>query len=160
MVTVLLRRVLAASFLVLASCTGHSGMPHGVFGHGSLVILTDSEPVRLSVRIAATAASQAQGLMGQQRLADEAGMAFTYEEPTVAGFWMKDTTIPLSVAFWNTHHRIVDMLDMSPCSSDPCPLYRSSSPYVGAVEVNRGFLDDHGVQVGDQVQLDVPPASL
>jgi uncharacterized membrane protein (UPF0127 family) len=116
--------------------------------------------VTLSVRTASTPAAKAQGLMNRTELPEDAGMAFLSGEPSDTPFWMKDTTIPLSVAFWNTHYRIVDMLDMSPCSSDPCPLYRSSSPYVGAVEVNQGFLDDHGVQVGDRVQLDVTPASF
>jgi uncharacterized membrane protein (UPF0127 family) len=130
-------------------------MPHGTFGHGALVIRTNNGFARLSVRIAATAASRAQGLMGQQRLAEEAGMAFTYDEPTVAVFWMKDTTIPLSVAFWSRSGRIVDMLDMDPCTMDACPLYRAKAPFVGAVEVNQGFFARHEVVVGDTVKLSI-----
>jgi len=138
---------------VLVSCATRSPDPRGTFGHGTLVLKAVDGPVRLSVRIAASAEAQRQGLMGEPELAEGAGMAFVHDEPSSAPFWMKDTTIPLSVAFWNSNHVIVDMLDMSPCTSDPCPLYHSSSPYLGAVEVNRGFFADHGVQVGDRVQL-------
>jgi uncharacterized protein len=123
------------------------------FGNGSLSVTTADGPVTLTVRVASTAEAKAQGLMGQTRLAENAGMVFVADQPTDTPFWMKDTEIPLSVAFWNSRHEIVDMLDMSPCTSDPCPLYRSSSPYVGAVEVNRGFFADRGVQTGDRIQL-------
>jgi uncharacterized membrane protein (UPF0127 family) len=146
---------LLLAIVAIASCS--SAPDHQpAFGHGTLLIGSPNGPVTLSVRTASTAEAKAQGLMGQSHLPESTGMAFLSEQPTTTPFWMKDTTIPLSVAFWNAHHRIVDMLDMNPCTSDPCPLYRSSSPYVGAVEVNRGFFDDHGVQVGDLVQLKVP----
>ncbi|MFL5766432.1 MAG: DUF192 domain-containing protein, partial [Actinomycetota bacterium] len=135
---------------VLAAC-GSSAAPE--FGRGSLRIQTSKGPVDLDVRTAGTAEARAQGLMGQTRLPEDAGVVFVSEQPTTAAFWMKNTRIPLSVAFWNSRHEIVDMLDMSPCAADPCPLYRSSSPYVGAVEVNRGFFADRGVQTGDRIQL-------
>jgi uncharacterized membrane protein (UPF0127 family) len=145
------------SLLVMAGCTQQFPKPGGrEFGHGTLSIRTTDGPVTLSVRTASTAEAKAQGLMGQTRLAENAGMVFVSDEPTDIPFWMKDTTIPLSVAFWNSRHEIVDMLDMSPCTSDPCPLYRSSSPYVGAVEVNRGLFGDRGVRVGDRIELHLP----
>jgi hypothetical protein len=91
--------------------------------------------------------------MGETSLAQNAGMVFTYERSTMASFWMKDTTIPLSIAYWNGENRIVDILDMEPCTSDPCPLYRSHAWFTGAVEVNRGFFERHGVRIGDTVDL-------
>jgi uncharacterized membrane protein (UPF0127 family) len=135
----------------LASCSSTSSSPE--FGHGTLSISTSNGSVTVEIRTASTPEARAQGLMGQAHLPENAGMAFLSDEATDTPFWMKDTTIPLSVAFWNSRHEIVDMLDMSPCTSDPCPLYRSSSPYVGAVEVNRGFFEQHGVHVGDRIRL-------
>jgi uncharacterized membrane protein (UPF0127 family) len=137
--------------LAPAACGSRAAAPE--FGRGTLRIDTSNGSVTLTVRTASTPTARAQGLMGQTELPENAGMAFLSEEPTQTPFWMKDTRIPLSVAFWNSSDRIVDMLDMSPCTSDPCPLYHSSSPYVGAVEVNRGFFREHGVQVGDRVEL-------
>lgn len=98
--------------------------------------------------------------MGRRSLAPDAGMVFLEDAPTDATFWMKDTLIPLSIAFWGADGRIVDAQDMTPCAADPCPLYHSTAPYVGAVEVNQGFFAAHGVQVGDVVRLtESPPSS-
>jgi uncharacterized membrane protein (UPF0127 family) len=149
-----LRRVLAAAALLLAACAGSSG-DASAFGRGSLTIRSGGGDVHLSVEIADTSETQAHGLMGRDRLLDGSGMAFTYDGPTVTAFWMKDTTIPLSIAFWNDSGRIVDMLDMQPCTSDPCPSYRASTSYVGAVEVGQGFFERHGVDIGDTVVLRV-----
>jgi hypothetical protein len=139
--------------VAFVSCVGKSPTPHGTFGHGTLVVHAEPGSVRLSVRIAATTEAQRQGLMGEADLAENSGMAFVHDQPSSTPFWMKDTTIPLSIAFWNRRYRIVDILDMAPCTSDSCPLYRSPSPYIGAVEVNQGFFDRHEVRIGDTVQL-------
>jgi uncharacterized membrane protein (UPF0127 family) len=66
---------------------------------------------------------------------------------------MKDTPIPLSIAFWDRRDRIVALLDMEPCRADPCPTYDAGVPYVGAVEANQGFFANHGVTTGDRVEL-------
>ena len=66
---------------------------------------------------------------------------------------MKDTLIPLSIAFWDEDGRIVGIQDMEPCTADPCPTYGSPEPYVGALEVNQGFFDEHGVVIGDRIEL-------
>ena len=84
----------------------------------------------------------------------DAGMVFLWEGPVETTFWMKDTLIPLSIAFWNERGRIIEILDMAPCRQDDCPSYGPDEPFVGALEVNRGFFDDHGVEVGDRVFLE------
>ena len=93
--------------------------------------------------------------MGRESLSPYDGMAFVWEEPVVSTFWMKDTLIPLSIAFWDADGRIISILDMDPCTEDPCPSYGPDDPFVGAVEVARGTFERHGVAVGDQVELTV-----
>jgi uncharacterized membrane protein (UPF0127 family) len=66
---------------------------------------------------------------------------------------MKDTLIPLTVAFWDRTGRIVSMLDMPPCHEDPCPTYDPGTPVIGAVEVPQGALERRGVALGDSVRL-------
>ena len=92
--------------------------------------------------------------MGRRRLSPDAGMVFLFDRPTENAFWMKNTLIPLSIAFWDGSGRIVSILDMAPCRRNPCPLYSPGEPYIGAVEVNRGFFTAHRIQVGDRVELD------
>jgi uncharacterized membrane protein (UPF0127 family) len=79
-------------------------------------------------------------------------MAFLFEGQTTGAFWMKDTLIPLSILFWRDDEQIIDILDMRPCRADPCPVYRASGPYVGAIEMNRGAFERLGVEVGDTLE--------
>lgn len=107
----------------------------------------------MRVEVAATPEARAQGLMGRTKLPADQGMAFVFDHPTTGRFWMRDTLIPLSIAFWDERDRVVAILDMQPCRVDPCPTYGPDRPYVGAVEVNLGYFEDHGIQVGDHVEL-------
>ena len=91
--------------------------------------------------------------MGRTKLAANHGMAFLWEEPVDSSFWMKDTLIPLSIAFWDADGRIVDLEDMQPCRADPCPTFGPDGSFIGALEVNKGFFDEHGVEVGDHVTV-------
>lgn len=120
--------------------------------------MTAGGSVRLSVWIARTESARQRGLMDRRSLAAGWGMVFLYGAPTTRPFWMKDTLIPLSIAFWDSTSRIVTMLDMAPCRSDPCPLYSPGRPYDGAVEANLGFFAASRVAVGDRVALQ--PGSL
>ena len=121
-----------------------------------LSILTASgTPATLHVDVADDGDERDRGLMGVEQLPRDQGMAFVWDEPVTTTFWMKDTLVPLSIAFWDTDGRIIDILDMEPCTGDPCPTYRPDAPYVGAVEANAGWFAEHGVGVGDHVELEV-----
>jgi uncharacterized membrane protein (UPF0127 family) len=120
----------------------------------TLVIDSGSEDIEVSVEVADTNAERAQGLMGREELDEDAGMVFLVPEPTPTAFWMKNTLIPLSVAFWDEEGRIFRIHHMTPCREEPCRLYEPGAPWAGALEVNRGFFEDHGVEVGDQVRLE------
>ena len=91
--------------------------------------------------------------MGVAGLATGTGMAFVYEEPVSATFWMKDTLIPLSIAFVDAAGHIVTIADMQPCSADPCPTYAPSAPFVMAIETNIGFFRERAIEVGDTAEL-------
>jgi uncharacterized membrane protein (UPF0127 family) len=91
--------------------------------------------------------------MGRRSLAPNAGMVFLYAGDTDAGFWMKDTLIPLSIAFADEKGRIVSILQMTPCRADPCRVYRARAPYRVALEVNRGAFRRWGVGLGDVIRV-------
>lgn len=147
------RSLLASLTLVavLAGC-GQAESP----GPGTLPeieIATDDGPVIVRIEIAETDDERREGLMGRERLAADRGMAFVWEEPVETSFHMKDTLIPLSIAFWDERDRIIATLDMAPCPEDPCPSYGPDEPFVGALEVNLGFFEEHGVDVGDRITI-------
>ncbi len=120
---------------------------------GTVQITSTTGTVLVRVQIAETEAARERGLMGVRHLAPDAGMAFVFPRPTDDSFWMKDTLIPLSIAFWGSGGRIVGIREMLPCHVTSCPLYSPGVEYVGAVEANRGFFAAHGVQQGDPILL-------
>jgi uncharacterized membrane protein (UPF0127 family) len=140
--------------LALASCASGKEPVHGDAGNRILVrIRTADGTIELEdLQVARTSETQARGLMGQTSLPQDGGMAFLFDGEIRAGFWMKDTLIPLSILFWQGDGRIIDILDMRPCREDPCPVYRASAPYVGAIEMNRGAFERLGVEVGDTLE--------
>ena len=110
--------------------------------------------VEVRVEVADTEPEHQLGLMGRTALPEDRGMLFVFDEEQELSFWMKDTLIPLSVAFMDSEGRIVDIQDMKPLDDDP-PHYVSAEPAQYALEVNQGFFEERGVQVGDETDLPV-----
>ncbi|HEV3486335.1 MAG TPA: DUF192 domain-containing protein [Vicinamibacterales bacterium] len=123
------------------------------FRDSTVVIETDDGAVLVDAEIADTPEEHAVGLMNRRSLDEDAGMAFVFFEDTSSSFWMKDTLIPLSIAFFDERGRIVRILDMEPCEEEPCPFYDPGVSYRGALEVNQGAFDEWGVEEGDQVRI-------
>ncbi len=107
----------------------------------------------LHVRVADTDPERERGLMGITSMPADEGMAFVFDLPTTAQFWMKDTLIPLSIAFVGASGTIVTIREMTPCAADPCETYAADAPYVLAIEANTGWYDANGVAVGDHAAL-------
>jgi hypothetical protein len=150
--------------------SGDAGGAEGSGGEGSTAMETTSRassPASGTVRIGASGGSvevevevaddmdeMQKGLMGRTALAEDAGMLFVYPEERELSFWMKDTLIPLSIAFIDAEGRIVDIQDMKALDDRP-PHYTSAEPARYALEVNEGFFDERGVEVGDRAGLPV-----
>ncbi|HEY6102016.1 MAG TPA: DUF192 domain-containing protein [bacterium] len=120
------------------------------FKRGTLTFVQSPKSVTLQVEVADTAAARAQGLMHRKQLPDNAGMLFIFEETSTWSFWMKNTLIPLSIAFLDKNWHIVDIVDMD-VEKDPerpAKFYSSSVPYMYALEVNQGFFKRKGLPVG------------
>jgi uncharacterized membrane protein (UPF0127 family) len=101
---------------------------------------------RMTVEVAATPGSRGRGLMFRKELPEDRGMLFVFPEEKVLEFWMRNTDIPLSIAFADASGRIVRIADMEPHSE---ALVSSGAPARYALEVNRGWYAKHGVADGD-----------
>lgn len=145
--------MLLLASLILVGCGGSAPPVEGLPA-GTLVIDTGSDEARVEVSIAETPEAKERGLMGIEQMDEEVGMVFLEPEPVQQSFWMKDTLIPLSVAFWDPGGKILAILDMEPCREDPCTLYDPGVAWIGAVEVNKGYFDEHGVELGDRARLE------
>ena len=137
----------AAIALSIGACASEPAPPRAV-------IETASGRAIFRIEIADADEARSRGLMGRERLADDAGMAFLWSEDTSTAFHMKDTRIPLAVAFFDAEGRIVRILEMVPCLADPCPAYDPGVRYRGALEVNAGALERKGVRPGDRIRIE------
>lgn len=104
--------------------------------------------------LALTTAQQNQGLMNRTDLAGYDGMLFQWLDPTTTQFYMKDTLISLSIAWFDDNGRFVSATDMAPCgAAATCPLYGARAPYVVALEVPKGQLGPLGVGAGSTISV-------
>jgi len=105
----------------------------------------------LTVEIARTNKQRAKGLMFRDELEWNEGMLFVFRKEKVLSFWMKNTKIPLSIAFIDKAGMVTDIFTMTPYSLVPVT---SSAKCGYALEVNRGFFEASGLEAGDRIDLD------
>jgi len=108
----------------------------------------------LRVEVAATPVARACGLSHRRTISPDQGMLFVYPAPRSLVFWMKDTLIPLSIAFIDATGRILSIQDMTPMEVNE--RYRSPLPVPYAIEVNQGWFMEQKIQVGDTVKIRLP----
>jgi uncharacterized membrane protein (UPF0127 family) len=121
---------------------------------GMAIVNKDGQDVRLTVELARTADEKAMGLMFRNELDDGEGMLFIFEQDQIMSFWMKNTTIPLSIAFINSGGRIIDIKDMTPLSLSSV---RSSRSVRYALEAPQGWFERSSITVGALCEM--PPDS-
>lgn len=119
---------------------------------GGTVIMNDGGRLaRVRVQIADTPDRQQIGLMCRNTLDPDSGMLFIFPTPVRESFWMKNTLIPLAIAFIDSNWHIVRIIEMpvapDPTSDDPSkfPLYDPHLPFRYALEVNSGFFKTHEI---------------
>ncbi len=146
-----------ASFLVFASAS-QAAAP---LKRGTVTLLDGARRVTLEVEVADTPQTRARGLMYRSWLPEYAGMLFVFESPQRLAFWMKNTWIPLSVAFIDPSWRVVDIQHMDPPQpGGEIPIYVSRQEAQYALEVNQGFFTRHGIGVGARVRFRPYPVGL
>jgi uncharacterized membrane protein (UPF0127 family) len=156
---------IAMSLIVLASAACDSGHAPGESASPTAMLETTTVAVvgadgarqELTVELARTSAERSRGLMFREELAEDAGMLFLFREDTQTGFWMRNTLVPLSIAFIAADGTILEVQDMEPETTD---LHRPDQTYRYALEVNQGWFAERGLGPGDSVQLpeDLPLA--
>ncbi|MFZ8833876.1 MAG: DUF192 domain-containing protein [Candidatus Caldipriscus sp.] len=90
------------------------------------------------------------GLMFREDLPDNTGMLFIFPYPQRLHFWMKNTYIPLSIAYISSDWKILEIYDMEPLSER---VVSSKNKVQYALEVNRGYFQRKGIKVGDRVKF-------
>jgi len=113
-----------------------------------ITINSTNGPVSLEVELARTETERNTGLMYRKELEDGKGMLFIFENDRVLSFWMKNTLIPLSIAYISYDGTIIDIRNMYP--QDISPVH-SSRLVRYALEVPQGWFARAGIKTGDKV---------
>ena len=146
--------------LLAASCGSAGGAEGGgqdaASGEpGPVTLEGEQVPIRVAgieimVEIADDETERARGLMFRESLPRDEGMLFVYESERPLGFWMRNTLIPLDVAYIDAQGRIVDIQTMEP--RDETTRWSASDAQY-ALEMNAGWFEANGVRVGDLVEF-------
>lgn len=115
----------------------------------TFVLETPAESV-LFLEIADTEEERQQGLMFRKQLPEDHGMLFVFERERRLSFWMKNTSIPLSIAFLDKEGMVLNIEDMVPFSLDSVS---SSAESLYAIELNRGAFARHQIYPGSIVEI-------
>ena len=102
------------------------------------------------MEVAKTPEERNHGLMGGKHLNRDEGMLFIFEREDYHGYWMKDTPIPLSLAFIDKDGRIAWITDMRPRTLDS---HVPPRPVLNVLEMNKGGVSSHGIKAGDVVRF-------
>ncbi len=151
-------RLLLPAAVILLSCapesrSGHAGLYVLPIGEEPGAVVSDPAVPVARVELATTPPERRKGLMFRRSLAQDTGMLFVYPDPAERSFWMKNTLIPLSIAYADESGRIVRILEMlpDPGTGAPLPRYLSGEPAIYALEMERGWFNAHGIREGDRM---------
>ena len=121
-----------------------------VHSQGLLKIPLYVKDKEIRVEVANTPEERGRGLMGRKELGDSEGMLFIFETEDYHSFWMKNTLIPLSIAFVDKEGRILRITDMKPMTLES---HAPPKPVLYALEMKQGWFSAHGIQVGDVIRF-------
>ncbi|MDP5238357.1 DUF192 domain-containing protein [Uliginosibacterium sp. 31-16] len=110
---------------------------------------------RIQAEVAATQAQRELGLMNRKSMPQQNGMLFVFEQSQPYCFWMKNTLLPLSIAFIDEAGQIVNLADMQPqTETNHC----ATKPIRYALEMNQGWFSAKGIKAGTTVKGIAGPA--
>ncbi len=111
----------------------------------------------VEIEVATSPTEQQQGLMYRSSMPENHGMLFVYDEPRYMSFWMKNTKIPLSIAYIREDGTISNIEKMKPHTSsfEPTERYISRNPCLFALEMNQGWFEKHGIKAGDKIRFPI-----
>lgn len=109
--------------------------------------------IKINVEIADDELEQTEGLMFREKLKENEGMLFVFENEAMQIFWMKNTLISLDIIFIDKNFKIVNIENAVPCKDEPCDLYKSSKPAEYVLEVNGNFTIKNNIKIGDKMTI-------
>ena len=139
----MLRRLAILMLTAASCCTKQNGLKYEV-------VTLDVAGHRVTVEVADTPRKRERGLMFRRSLKKDHGMLFVYPHEETLSFWMRNTHVPLSIAFMRSDGWICGIDDMKPQTQDS---HLSQLRCKYALEMRQGWFAQHGVKVGGKVVI-------
>ncbi len=155
-----MRRVLLVLLILSVTRVAPAAPTNVAPERGTVTIVQGNKRFTMVVEVARTPATIARGLMFRKSLDENTGMLFVFKEASPVAFWMKNTLIPLSIAFVDRWGKIVSIQDMHVApdpEKGPFDHYLSGEPVLLALEVNQGFFARRGITVGARLTYELRP---
>lgn len=114
--------------------------------------ITLPDQTKITADLALTPAERALGLSGREALDGQHGMLFIFDQAQTPTFWMKGMKISIDI-IWLQDGKIIDLDENLPIDRQ---LYRPSAPINQVLEVRSGFIFDHSLKIGDQLEIKLP----
>jgi len=137
-----MRFILIACLLALYSCQEQTEYKQANITISNVLVVLD---------VADTNATIKHGLKFKESLCTKCGMLFDWQKSRYVNFWMKDTAIPLDIAYINEDLIITEIIDMQPLNENP---KKSKDKVRYAIEMNNGWFASNGIQIGDKVIIE------
>lgn len=131
-------------FLLIVACA----QPNPICKKNDVVAQANS--VQFNLKVACKDEDKQIGLMNQKSLPQDNGMIFVFEEEDYHTFWMKNTYIPLSIAFLDKNKKIVDIKNMKPHDLNPVV---TNTKAIYAIEMNLNWFTSNRVKIGDTLTI-------
>lgn len=141
--------ILAAAYFLSIGCTDKKNENKQIKEPAYITINIKGTNVKLEV--ARDRETLSRGLMFRDSLASNSGMLFVFEREGIYSFWMKNTRIPLSIAFINSGGRVVGLDEMAPY--DTVTAHMPFEPYIYAIEMDSGWFSSRNVKQGDTIDI-------
>lgn len=144
------KTILLVGALLMLFCAGETGGKKFI-----KVFLPDGFSV--TAELAVSDEERQQGLMFRERISENQGMLFIFEEEAVHSFWMKNMRFPIDILWLDRERRIVHIeARVPPCPDDPCPSYTPDSAAAFVLELQSGAAEKHGLKLFDQLNFVLP----
>lgn len=114
--------------------------------------IESKDNITIQLEVARTSEQQEKGLMYRQSLEENSGMLFIFDHPQPLAFWMKNTYIPLDIAFLDQNKKVIN-IEAKAEPLDTTKLYKSKNSALYAVEMNAGWFEKNNVREGDMFKF-------
>ncbi len=142
--------LLVVAMAAVAACDDDRDEPLPLLPTAEIRVEGDGVSETLTVELARTSRQHQQGLMYRQELPEDRGMLFLFESEQNGGFWMKNTYLPLDIAYLAEDGTVQEIRQGKPLDET---ILRPGDPYWMVLEVNAGWFERHGLGVGARVMV-------